>query len=501
MSAVFTKKKKRPKQVMVQELLPPFLYPASSQGERIWMAKLKKEGRIRSLGPRLYTSLPSGPKYEIEQIVRGNWSEIVSRLYPKSVLSYRSALEFRPTADGNIYLTSTSNRVVEYPGLILNFVRGPGPLNDDIPNFGFHSASSARALLENLSTTQASRSRALSSEQMEEWLEKFLHAKGEKSLNQIRDRARLIAKELDWQREFRKLDLVIGAILGTRPAKILKGAVSRARVDQQPFDPQCNERLESLFADLRAAPLLEIQETAKARDHFNNKAFFEAYFSNYIEGTIFEIEEAEEIIFDRKVPKERPKDAHDILNTYQIVSDPNMMKQCPDTFKEFESILKERHAVLMEGRPGAFPGEYKMKPNRAGDTHFVHPDYVSGTLRKGFERYRVLSAGIARAIFMMFLIVEVHPFADGNGRVARILMNAELYSQGLSTIIIPNVYREDYLLALRALTRRSRTAPFIRMMTRAQKFSSVEFSPYKKILTELESRNWFRDPDDAKLID
>jgi hypothetical protein len=39
------------------------------------------------------------------------------------------------------------------------------------------------------------------------------------------------------------------------------------------------------------------------------------------------------------------------------------------------------------------------------------------------------------------------------------------------------------------------------MMTRAQKFSSVEFSPYKKILTELESRNWFRDPDDAKLID
>jgi Fic family protein len=102
---------------------------------------------------------------------------------------------------------------------------------------------------------------------------------------------------------------------------------------------------------------------------------------------------------------------------------------------------------------------------------------------------------------MMFLIVEVHPFADGNGRVARILMNAELYSQGLSTIIIPNVYREDYLLALRALTRRSRTAPFIRMMTRAQKFSSVEFSPYKKILTELESRNWFRDPDDAKLID
>ena len=27
---------------------------------------------------------------------------------------------------------------------------------------------------------------------------------------------------------------------------------------------------------------------------------------------------------------------------------------------------------------------------------------------------------------MMFLVSEVHPFVDGNGRIARIMMNAEL---------------------------------------------------------------------------
>ena len=32
---------------------------------------------------------------------------------------------------------------------------------------------------------------------------------------------------------------------------------------------------------------------------------------------------------------------------------------------------------------------------------------------------------IARAIYMMFLVSEVHPFDDGNGRMARIMMNAE----------------------------------------------------------------------------
>ena len=31
---------------------------------------------------------------------------------------------------------------------------------------------------------------------------------------------------------------------------------------------------------------------------------------------------------------------------------------------------------------------------------------------------------------MMFLVAEVHPFADGNGRVARVMMNAELIAGG-----------------------------------------------------------------------
>lgn len=55
---------------------------------------------------------------------------------------------------------------------------------------------------------------------------------------------------------------------------------------------------------------------------------------------------------------------------------------------------------------------------------------------------------IARAIYMMFLVTEVHPFDDGNGRIARIMMNAELVNGGSSKIIIPTVYREDYMLAL-----------------------------------------------------
>jgi Fic family protein len=74
---------------------------------------------------------------------------------------------------------------------------------------------------------------------------------------------------------------------------------------------------------------------------------------------------------------------------------------------------------------------------------------------------------------MMFMITEVHPFLDGNGRIARVMMNAELVKAGHTKIIIPTVYRDDYLGALRRLTRRQQPDAFIRMLQRAQRFSAT----------------------------
>ena len=51
----------------------------------------------------------------------------------------------------------------------------------------------------------------------------------------------------------------------------------------------------------------------------------------------------------------------------------------------------------------------------------------------------------------MFLIAEVHPFADGNGRCGRIMMNAELVAANQARVIIPTVYRNNYLSGLKAL--------------------------------------------------
>jgi Fic family protein len=53
-----------------------------------------------------------------------------------------------------------------------------------------------------------------------------------------------------------------------------------------------------------------------------------------------------------------------------------------------------------------------------------------------------------RAALAAFVVAEVHPFADGNGRTSRLALNLSLTAAGLTRIIIPTVFRDDYISAL-----------------------------------------------------
>lgn len=136
------------------------------------------------------------------------------------------------------------------------------------------------------------------------------------------------------------------------------------------------------------------------------------------------------------------------------------------------------------------PGEFKVVPNRADNTYFVEPKYVVGTLRQGFEIYSLLKGGLAKALFMHYLISEVHPFNDGNGRIARIMLNSELVKANLFKIIMPTVCRDNYLGALRQATRDHYFSSYCKVMDQAQAYTeSIHWADYGDARNKLEADN------------
>jgi hypothetical protein len=463
--------------------------------------RLQKKGLIKKIAPRIYTaSKDEDPK----DIIRRNILTILGTLFPGSILSHRSAFEFKPTESNNIFVTYKYTKKLRLPGATVNFLKGPKPIEGDNKFVGeLFVSQKERAYLENMEISKkiGGDSKTLSLPLIEEKLEQVLNVHGNEGLNKLRDRARELSNQLHLEKEFEKLNKLIGALLATKPIRMLSSPLAIARALGTPYDKDRIRLFEELFIALRNREFKIRPDQNSTPKSFRNFAFFESYFSNYIEGTQFTIEEAKEII-DTGVPlPSRDEDSHDILGTYILASNEKEMSLIPLNAEMLIKLLLTRHEILLNARTGKNPGRFKEKENRAGETYFVKPDLVRGTLIKGFEYYNALDDAFRRAAFMMFMISEVHPFDDGNGRIARLMMNAELVNDWESKILIPTVFRDDYILTLRKLSRQGDPIPYLDMLEIAHKFSyTVHAEDYEEMRKYLESCNAFNEPEDGKRL-
>jgi hypothetical protein len=459
-----------------------------------------KAGRARKIGPRLYTRNTDEP---LEEVVRRNWQRITAAYFPGSVVADRSAFEAKPSDDGSLFLDAgpvyAARRPVRLSGLTLRPRRGPGPVAGDMPFMeNLHFSGEGRKFLDNLRSSRARGeqiARTLSRAEIEDELVRMVMLRGVGALNELRDRARDIASALDAAAEMDLLDDLIGAVQGTRNVKLATTA-ARAQRQGAGFDP----RRIALFEALQGSLLQDPQpERAEPPDSFPALSFIEAYFSNWIEGTEFVLGEAEEIVFTGAIPEGRFEDAHDVLGTFEVVDDPVKRAQVPSDTENLISLLRSHHAQMLGRRPTVNPGSFKLRANQAGGTTFVHPDLVIGTLTEGFRYLEALPKGLARAVFMMFLVSEVHPFTDGNGRVARVLMNAELTAVGQQRIVIPLPYRDNYLQGLRALSRGGDPRPLVRVLDFAQRYAAaIDWRDLEVAKVQLAETNAFVTPDIAE---
>lgn len=105
-----------------------------------------------------------------------------------------------------------------------------------------------------------------------------------------------------------------------------------------------------------------------------------------------------------------------------------------------EASIKEIHKDVTDGLLpndcGVRAGEYRNDVRSAGWEHlYPAPELVPDMMRIYIERARSImhdgSNPIARAAWISYEFVRIHPFPDGNGRVSRLLMVMSLFADGL----------------------------------------------------------------------
>src|SRR3546814_11028713 len=91
----------------------------------------------------------------------------------------------------------------------------------------------------------------------------------------------------------------------------------------------------------------------------------EAYFSNFIEGTRFDVPEARQIIETGRPMPARDEDSHDVLGTYQTVGNRQAMAPIPQDAAKLIDTLLSRPRILLIARRRKKPREFKDR-NKTG---------------------------------------------------------------------------------------------------------------------------------------
>ncbi|MCB0768411.1 MAG: Fic family protein [Flavobacteriales bacterium] len=127
-----------------------------------------------------------------------------------------------------------------------------------------------------------------------------------------------------------------------------------------------------------------------------------------------------------------------------------------------EVLLKEpfwKEAITADGQPTrieVIPGKYKKTGNvvRQPDGslfHYASPEEVPGMMQDLMSWYNEPSDlhPVQKAAILHHRFIVIHPFGDGNGRTARLLVNYHLMRHGLMPLVVKSADKSNYLRCLK----------------------------------------------------
>ena len=128
-------------------------------------------------------------------------------------------------------------------------------------------------------------------------------------------------------------------------------------------------------------------------------------------------------------------------------------------------VFKDVHEILMKDI--AIGGIYRNVNIKINGSNHTPCDYLKVYDRMGKFFYDIENyegSVIELAAYTHLQIAKVHPFLDGNGRMARLMMNYQLISHGYLPVSVPVKHRNEYFEALEEFKVNKNATPFIEML-------------------------------------
>jgi Fic family protein len=206
------------------------------------------------------------------------------------------------------------------------------------------------------------------------------------------------------------------------------------------------------------------------------------YTSNAIEGNTLTLRETAELIEHGITVGGKPLRDHleavDHYNAVLWVRD----LAAKDTQVD-ESTVRELHRRIVARSQPEIGGIYSTLPRRIAGSPVIFPNAVKiPQLMKDYGKWLGTIEMVPAASFTAhFRLVAIHPFSDGNGRTARLLMNLLLLRAGYPPVAVRPEDRKVYLDTLEHASVRDDLGPF---QTLLQQRLDATLEEYLKALQE-----------------
>ena len=151
-----------------------------------------------------------------------------------------------------------------------------------------------------------------------------------------------------------------------------------------------------------------------------------------------------------------------------------------------ERTLKEFHSLILRNIDGANAGTYRRVNVLISGAGHIPPsvECVPEKMEAFFRWYGATRGTLHPVEFAARVhvdFVNIHPFKDGNGRTARLIMNFELMRAGFPTVIVPVDARPDYYRNLDIAATQGDYLPFVMQIA---ELAQKSFAPYRALLGE-----------------